>query len=201
MEPPGSVTVWITQLKTGHRAAQRLWETFVARLATRARRKLAGTPRRAADEEDVVLSTFDSFCRAAEQSRFPQLEDRDDLWQLLVLRTDRKASNQVRHERQQRRGGGTVLDEGALAPPDAGTACELAQMAAHEPSPEFAAQLAEEWRLLLRRLPDADLHHLALRRMEGYSVAEIAAEMGWAPRTVKRRPQLIRSIWQQDGVR
>jgi hypothetical protein len=29
-------------------------------------KKLQGVPRRAADEEDVALSAFDSFCRAAE---------------------------------------------------------------------------------------------------------------------------------------
>ena len=36
---------------------------------------------RLADEEDVALSAFDSFCRGAEQGRFPRLDDRDDLWQ------------------------------------------------------------------------------------------------------------------------
>src|SRR5262249_15219134 len=34
---------------------------------------------RPADQEDVALSAFDSFYRAAEQGRFPRLHDRDDL--------------------------------------------------------------------------------------------------------------------------
>jgi hypothetical protein len=67
MSSPGSVTCWIQQLKAGERAAtQALWESYFQRLVARARRQLAGVPRRAADEEDVALSAFDSFCRAAE---------------------------------------------------------------------------------------------------------------------------------------
>jgi len=63
-----------------------------------ARTKLHGSPRRVADEEDVALSAFDSFCRNAAQGRFPQLFDRDGLWKLLVLLTARKAAHQRRDE-------------------------------------------------------------------------------------------------------
>jgi DNA-directed RNA polymerase specialized sigma24 family protein len=34
--------------------------------------------------------------------------------------------------------------------------------------------------------------------MEGYSVEEIAAKLGCAPRSVKRRLRLIRSIWKEE---
>src|SRR6516165_10866377 len=106
---PGSVTCWITQLKAGERAAaQPLWEGYFRQLVARARRQLQGVPLRAADEEDVALSAFDSFCRAAENGRFPDLSDRDDLWQLLLLLTDRKAIDLARRERSGKRGGGKV---------------------------------------------------------------------------------------------
>jgi len=62
----------------------------------------------------VALSAFDSFCRGAEKGRFPRLEDRDDLWQLLFMITTRKAADLVQHERRQKRGGGLVLDEAML---------------------------------------------------------------------------------------
>jgi hypothetical protein len=85
MASPGPVTLWIAQLKTGERdATQPLWQHYFHQLVVRARHKLAGLPRRAADEEDVALSAFASFCRAAAQGRFPDLHDRDDLWRLLV---------------------------------------------------------------------------------------------------------------------
>jgi hypothetical protein len=115
MSSEGLVTHWIARLKTGNQsAAQHLWEGYFQQLIERARQKLAGTPRRAADEEDVVLSAFDSFCRGARQGRFPQLQDRHDLWQLLIVITERKAIDLVHHERRLRRGGGKVMDERAL---------------------------------------------------------------------------------------
>ncbi len=79
--PPGeAITVWLQRLQEGDEvAAQRLWEEYFRRLVGLARKRLVGLPRRAADEEDVALSAFDSFCRGAEQGRFPRLDDRDEL--------------------------------------------------------------------------------------------------------------------------
>ena len=94
MSSPGSVSHWLGLLKAGDStAAQPLWQRYFARLVGLARAKLRGTPRRAADEEDVALSAFDSFCRAAGQNRFPRLLDRDDLWQVLVMLTARSSSS------------------------------------------------------------------------------------------------------------
>ncbi|HKI35430.1 MAG TPA: ECF-type sigma factor, partial [Gemmataceae bacterium] len=74
----GSVTRWLGDLQAGDRAAaQQLWKRFFGRLVGLARKRLQGARRRAADEEDVALSAFDSFCRSAEQGRFPELADRD----------------------------------------------------------------------------------------------------------------------------
>lgn len=53
------------------------------RLVRLAHRRLGTAPRALADEEDVVLSAFDSFLRAVNKERFSQLEDRSDLWQVL----------------------------------------------------------------------------------------------------------------------
>ena len=157
---------------------------------------------RAADEEDVALSAFDSFCRGAEQGHFPQLHDRLDLWQLLVLLTVRKASDLAQHERRQKRGGGAVLDEAALSCPVDSSAPEAAleQIEGPEPTPAFAAQLAEEYRRLLDRLDSPELRTVALRKVEGYDNEEIAAQLGCGLRTVERRLRLIRGIWQQGGL-
>src|SRR5262245_28813364 len=86
MPSPGSVTIWLSQLKAGDTAAaQHLWQGYYRRLVGLARQRLQGRPRAVADEEDVALSAFDSFCQGVERGRFPQLDDRDDLWQLLVV--------------------------------------------------------------------------------------------------------------------
>src|SRR5262249_42971590 len=107
MSSAGDVTLWLEQLQQGDRAAaQPLWERYFRRLVGLARAKLRQVKRRVADEEDVALSAFDSFCRSAEQGRFPRLGDRDDLWQVLVVITSRKAVDQIAHEKAARRGGG-----------------------------------------------------------------------------------------------
>ena len=72
MSSDGSVTGWLGRLRAGDpSAAQQLWQRYFQRLVGLARQKLRDVPRRVADEEDVALSAFDSFCRNAEQGRFP----------------------------------------------------------------------------------------------------------------------------------
>src|SRR6476646_9661876 len=98
---PGSVTTWIGELRQGNTAAaQQLWERYYGQLLQFAR----GTPLREADEEDVALSAFHSFCQTA--ARFPKLNGRNDLWQILIMLTARKASHERRRQKAQKRGGG-----------------------------------------------------------------------------------------------
>lgn len=189
------VTLWIAQLKHGDPiAAQKLWEVYFPRLVGLARAKLRGAARRAADEEDVALSAFDSFCRRTGRGQFARLDDRDDLWQLLALITARKAVDLIEHDRRQKRGGGGVQGESALLGPD-GTGPGLDQAVGSEPAPEFAIQMAEECRRLLDRLGDDDLRAVALWRMEDRTVEEIATLLECVPRTVERKLRLIRDIW------
>jgi DNA-directed RNA polymerase specialized sigma24 family protein len=187
MSAPGSVTHWLEQLKAGDRAAaQPLWERYFQRMVELARQHLRSAPRRLADEEDVALGAFDSFFRGAQRGHFPQLADRNDLWRLLVVITARTASDLKRRERAQKRGG--------LRLPLANQA-DLAQVVGTEPSPEFAAQVAEECQRLLARLGDGELRSIALWKMEGYSNDEIATKIGCVARTVERRLAVIRSLW------
>jgi hypothetical protein len=122
-------------------AVQKLWERYFHRLVGLARAKLQNAPRRAADEEDVALSAFDSFCRNAGEGRFPDLLDRDGLWRLLMVITARKAAHLKRDETRQKRGGGaTQLSDDGLT---------LEYVLSEEPTPEMAAEMAEEYRRLL----------------------------------------------------
>src|SRR3954451_16195086 len=104
----GSITRCVGALKDGdHAAAQVLWERYFDHLVRLARRRRAISSRAGADEdeEDAALSAFDSFCAGLAGGRFPRLEDRDDLWRLLVVITARKASAQVDRRRALKRGG------------------------------------------------------------------------------------------------
>jgi DNA-directed RNA polymerase specialized sigma24 family protein len=201
MASEGSVSNWIELLKSGdHAAAQVLWERYFLRLVGLARTKLPEGRRRAADEEDVALSAFDSFCRGAEAGRFPQLADRDDLWRLLVTLTARKAFDQVRDEHRLKRGGGGVLGQSALGTAGADSTAEFERFAGREPTPESAAMVAEECQRLLACLKTDELRRIALWKLEGYTNEEIAAKLDCAPSTVERKLQRIRAQWEAEVV-
>jgi RNA polymerase sigma factor (sigma-70 family) len=190
-----SVTTWIGRLRDGdHDAAQRLWERYFGKLVTFARGKLRGVSRRAADEEDVALSAFHSFCQAAQ--RFPRLNNRDDLWQVLVMLTARKAHAE-RREQQTLKRGGTADTEGQRTVGVAGV--ELDEIIGEEPTPEFAASVAEQFEVMLAKLPEAELRQVARLRLEEYTSEEIADRLGITERTVRRKLVLIRSYWEKDG--
>lgn len=194
----GSVTNWIQELKAGkEQAAQHLWQRYAARLIELARARLQNFPRRAADEEDVAQSAFASFCRGAREGRFAQLCDRDNLWPLLFSITANKARGLREREGAAKRGGGQVHDQSVLdglgGPGDELMGIE--QIAGTEPTPEFAAQVAEEYRQLLDRLEDDTLRDVAVWKMEGWTNEEIAARSGCVTRTVERKLALIRDMW------
>jgi len=192
MSTDGSISRWVGQLKSGDAAAvERLWERYFPRLVGLARKRLLGAAQLGADEEDVALSAFASFCRGAEEGRFPALADRDGLWRLLVTLTARKATRKVRAAARQKRGGATQTA-------DTNADLVLAEVLSREPTPEFAAEMEEELRRLLGRLDDKALAAVALARMEGYSVDEVADRLGCAPRSVKRKLALIRTIWEKE---
>jgi len=202
-EDRGSVSRWIGELQAGDGAAvQPLWERYFARLVRLARAKLRAARRTAAaeDEEDAALSAFNSFCEGVARGRFPRLADRDDLWRLLVVITARKAGAQVQREGRQKRGGGKVLGAADLQAvgPDGEPADVLGMALAAGPTPDFAAAAAEEFRRLLDALDDDELRRVALDRLDGYSNDEIAERLGCARRTVARRLDLIKKVWEAE---
>jgi RNA polymerase sigma factor (sigma-70 family) len=173
-------------LKRGNRAAaDRLWDAYMRRLIGLARARLGGAARRAADEEDVALSAFDSFYRRAEAGQFARLSDRDDLWQVLVLITERKAIDLMRRESRKSRGEGRVVSLDAADE----------RIADPGPTPEFAASVADEFRRLLESLGDDSLRRVALAKLEGYTNREIAERLGCIEQTVERKLRSIRRIW------
>jgi DNA-directed RNA polymerase specialized sigma24 family protein len=197
MEAEGddSVTRWLAGVKVGDPVAvERVWHRYFGSLVRLARAHLRSAPRGAEDEEDAALSAFDSFCDAAARGRFPRLEDRDDLWRVLVTITARKAMDQAKRQRAERRGGGRVVGEAALdgAVPGGDFFAEVADSG---PTPEFAAIMAEECRRRLDALPDDVYRRVALLKMEGFTNEEIAERVGFGLRSVVRKLGLIRKAW------
>ncbi len=190
MAEPGSITNWLDGVRAGDEtAAQQLWEEYFRRLVGLARAKLAGRPAGPKGSEDVALSAFDSFFRGAEAGRFPRLNDRNDLWQVLMMLTARKVIDAVKRERAAKRGGGVVA-----ASPD------FEMVIGTEPSASFAAEMAEEFRVLLDRLGDGELLRIALCKLEGHSNREIATQLDKSLATVERKLGLIRRKWESAST-
>jgi DNA-directed RNA polymerase specialized sigma24 family protein len=187
----GSVSGWVRQLQAGDvAAAQQLWQRYFRRMVRLARARLRAAGIRG-EEEDMALSAFASFCQAARQQRFPQLANRDDLWRLLVTLTARKVWHRCRLEQSQKRGG--------TVPTSQDFEVELDDIVGREPTPEFAALVADELQSRLAGLEKADLVAIALLKLDGYTNDEIAVQLGCARRTVERRLQLIRLQWSEES--
>ncbi len=197
-ETAGSVTHWIGDLKSGgQEAAAQLWGRYFNGLVRIARDRLRESPRGKADEEDVALSAFHSLCQGAARGRFPDLQDRNNLWKLLLTITAQKALDHRRREGRLKRGGGRAgVATGSSSQED--TEDALAQVTGREPSPEFAAQMAEQYSRLLDRLCDETLQRVASEKMEGYTNLEIAQGLGCGLRTVERKLGVIRATWIDD---
>src|SRR5262245_56122041 len=199
-----SVTRWIRGVEAGAPdAAHRLWDHYFERLVLLVRARMAGgVPQRAADAEDVALSAFATFCRRAAEGQLEPLRDRDNLWALLAKIAVCKAADLARRERRQKRGGGEVRGESVWEGEDSATdAAGIEQVLDSEPTPESVVAVAEECRRLLDLLPDPTLRSVAMWKLEGYSNEEIAERLGVVTRTVERKLNAIRCLWEEreDG--
>ncbi len=157
---PGSVTRLLGQMQAGpaterEAAAAAIVRRYFARLAEVVGRQLAPRLKRRVDPDDLVLTTFHSFCLRLANGQF-KLDDREDFWQLLVRialnKTRKEATAQTAQKRDPRRELGLTADDG--------TRIEVLDRRA--PTPDEAAIMAEEMALLLDSLP-ADIRPMEVR--------------------------------------
>lgn len=198
MESRGSVSQWLVELKSGDdRAAAELWNRYFERLMTAARFHL-GNCQRIVDEEDVAACALASFFRRAQAGHYPDLRDRHELWQLLLTIAEHKAISNIRRERRLKRGGGNVRAVSELQRRSWSTQnLAMQNVAATEPSPELAAELADSLRRLLSALDD-ELRQIALAKLAGYTNEEISRQIERSLPTVERRLKLIRATWKRE---
>jgi DNA-directed RNA polymerase specialized sigma24 family protein len=197
-----TVTELLAKLKAGEQGQpqQELWNRYFTRLVALARQKLGQTPRRAVDEEDIVLSALNSFFTGISRGKFPQLKDRNELWPLLVKITMRKVLDQRKHVLARRRGEGHVYGESYSAGDDSNSSHVhgLDAIADDEPTPESVMMLNEQCRRLVDLLPNDLLKLVVRRKLDGLSNEEIAVELNVARRTIERKLKCIREIWSQE---
>ena len=193
-----SVTMWISDLKKGdENAAAQLWNRYFDQLVRVSRNKLGHAAKRIADEEDIAVDVFTALCRGAEEGRFEQLQNRSDLWSLLVAIAGSKAVDQIRRQTTQKRGGTDLRGESVFGNlEETGTGFDAVLSA--EPTPEFLVMVNEENERLLGLLRDDTQRQIAMLRMEGFNNQEIADRVGISLRSVVRKLGVINEVWSSE---
>lgn len=198
MSQDDPISVWITELRAANDdAATGLWNHFVQRLSESAKQMLAPCTKRVYDEDDAVVSAFNSVFQGITAGRYPHLNDRDSLWRVLLVVTSRKVTHRHRHDRQQKRKiYDTMFDSVFTNSADDAFGGGVQQLPCREPTPEFTAVFAETLEQLLIGLSDPKLQKVATLRLDGHTDSEIAARMGCARSTIQRHLEMIRRCWQ-----
>ena len=196
MDHEDSVSEWMDALKRqDDRAAEKLWERYFHRLAGLARKQLGGAAQgRDYDEEDIALSVFDDVFRAIQQEKFPELQNRNELWSLLAMTTIRKARLRLRRDHTQKRSVLATISESEMEEGGGMDALSHPQTA-----PDMQALMAEQCRMLLGRLGDDQLEQIAIWKLDRYTNDEIAERLGRTRRSVQRMLNLIRDIWREEA--
>lgn len=195
------VTEWIHKLEqSDETAARELWNHYCKRLTAMAQRKLHPDSRRVYDGEDAALSAFGSLCRRVREGRFPEMKDRSDLWRVLIVITSRKVGLRHRHDRREKRDINRVRGESVFSESRNGDgAGKVHGLISREPTPEFAAEVAETCEELYNRLQDESLRCVAALKLYGYSNPQIARQLDCSPRTVERKLERIRRFWGRES--
>ena len=125
------------------------------------------------------MSAFQSLYEGLRKGRFPRLEDRDDLWRLLVHLTACKAIDRHRAMNRQKRGGGKVVNEVDMIA--AGTADDDRATRSTGSSAQSRARSLPQWWLrsipAARRARKPTLRRIAELKLACYSNEEIRQQL------------------------
>lgn len=177
-------------------AVARLWGDFFPRVLGLAAKRLEGQRARHAGEEDVALSVIESVVTAIRKGRIQKLDTRDDLWRLLAAMTRRKVVDLVRYN-----GVRDQVGESALNFPGDTESIHvgLARLAQGDLPPDVAVSIEAECQRLLDLLPKQAYRDVAMMRVSGFTVREIAEKQGCHVTTIERHLQIIRKYWQKES--
>jgi RNA polymerase sigma factor (sigma-70 family) len=195
MSPHESVSDWIAGLKGGDsHCVKRLYDRYWQRLVTLCEHRLRTSRKRLEDEEGIAARVFESICLGAQAGRFDDINNRDNLWWTMMRLTKSKVVDHIRREeakkRQQER------NESDLRRNDSFTEqFRLEGRGSEELSPDRIVEDDEHLEHLFSLLRDDQLRTIALLRIEGYTVDEIASKVKISPRSVERKLALIRATW------
>ena len=191
----GSVTRWLQRLQAGESgAAQAIWDRFYQRVVRLAELQLKRNADRAVDGEDIAQSAFRAVYHAVMNGRYPDMDNRQELWQLLIVSIRNRVQRHFRDIHTQKR---MVNEKGLLVMQDRLNPIELS-------GPVAQAELADLLAMLLRVLdqedPTGELRQIALLQLEEYSASAIARKLKRRKSYILQRVRMIRILWQESAL-
>ncbi|MEM7473893.1 MAG: ECF-type sigma factor [Planctomycetota bacterium] len=180
-----SITHWIkrAQLEDSE-GEEAIWNHYFEQVVRLARSRMTLIQTSIYDAEDAALSAIHSLFRGIRANRFPELNDRHNLWRLLIVITSRKISAQRRRQSSRIVNAGQKQSEFAIL----GCLSE-------EPTAEFVSEVMDETENALNLLGDDQLQKIAVLKLDGFTTKEISERVHATTRTVRRKLERIRDIW------
>jgi RNA polymerase sigma factor (sigma-70 family) len=173
-------------------ALGRICDRYRERLVELASVYLASCPLPVVGAEDAAQSALVSFHERFMARQFPDLQDRDGLWNLLACITRRKALQAIRREQQQKRGGTKVVPLPEPGEGESGFADGI-EARSREPDPFEEVLKGDLLDQLFKRLTETN-RQITLLRLAGHAVGEIATTLQHTPKAVERRLTTIREV-------
>jgi len=196
----GSVSILLSQLKAGDDEAVRLlWNRYSSALIGSARKQFHGQNPARLDPDELAQSVFNALYRGAIDNRFDRLNDRTGFWTIVLMLTKRKAIDRIRRETRLKRGGAGNSDLSAEGHGSDVSHPDMSELADDVLQPDVIAESDDAFQHLLELLDAEDstgfLKNVAVWRMAGYTVKEIAHTNSRAERTIERKLERIRAVW------
>ncbi len=182
----------VARWRTGdEEAARLLFDRYVERLVTLARKRISNRLAARVDPDDIVQSVFRTFFGRVKAGQF-RIEQDEDLTKLLVRITVHKTLRQAEFHQADKR------DIAAEAGQDDRPTDHIGEIFAREPTPEEAVLFLDQLEHFLNQLKPQERQVLELR-MQGFGSEEIAARLGTYDRKVRRVLERIRGLAEQEG--
>jgi RNA polymerase sigma-70 factor (ECF subfamily) len=173
-------------------AARVLFDRYADRLVAVARRHINHRLARRLDPEDVVQSVFRTFFRRARSGEL-NVYDPDRLCALLARITINKSIDKINFHKAAKRNLNLDADSGSVEHD------LVAQVLDREPSPEAVNMFLDQLEHFLSQLQPEERQVLEMR-MQGYTVEEIARELGTYDRKVYRILERARALAEQGDT-
>jgi len=172
----------------------RLCDRYCDQLVAHAGKRISQDHRTIVDEEDVVQSVLDKFCRGAKEGRFENVKNRKELWRLLVKITVNKIID-LHRRHGPKDGKPQEFAESNLQGECSTQGFSLDNVTLSQFEPHLMAELREQFDFLLDKLRNEEFHQIAVLKLHGASNGEIAKVVKRSRRSVERKLQIIREKW------